>query len=58
MKILSIKEKYELKEKIAVYRFANFNIRDYALEDNEQIMSLPVYNINNKEQIGLMKVLQ
>ncbi|CAD1473512.1 unnamed protein product, partial [Heterotrigona itama] len=45
----------DMKEKIAVSRYANFNIRDYALGDSERIMSLPVYNINEKEQIGLLK---
>ncbi|KAK9307264.1 hypothetical protein QLX08_002300 [Tetragonisca angustula] len=48
-------EETDIKECLEI-GFANFNIRDYALEDNEQIMSLPVYNINKKEQIGLLKI--
>ncbi|KAF3425120.1 hypothetical protein E2986_12822, partial [Frieseomelitta varia] len=48
-------EETDIKECLEI-GYANFNIRDYALEDSEQIMSLPVYNISKKEQIGLLKV--
>lgn len=40
-----------------MHRFANFNIRDYALGSGEQIMSIPVYTPDTTEQIGLLKVL-
>ncbi|CAK9808367.1 Protein fantom [Anthophora plagiata] len=36
--------------------FANFNIREYALMDSEKFVSLPVYNPEENEQIGLLKI--
>ncbi|CAK9813800.1 Protein fantom [Anthophora quadrimaculata] len=36
--------------------FANFNIREYALMDSEKFMSLPVYDPEENEQIGLLKI--
>ncbi|KOC64845.1 X-linked retinitis pigmentosa GTPase regulator-interacting protein 1 [Habropoda laboriosa] len=36
--------------------FANFNIREYALMDSEKFVSLPVYDPDENEQIGLLKV--
>lgn len=38
------------------FRYAIFNIRDYALGDGEMIVSLPVFGTIENEQIGLLKV--
>ncbi|XP_076762252.1 uncharacterized protein LOC143430136 [Xylocopa sonorina] len=36
--------------------YAHLNIREYMLEDNEKVVSLPIFSMNEDEQIGFLKV--
>ncbi|PBC31667.1 Protein fantom [Apis cerana cerana] len=54
-----IPEETDMKECVEIgndYRYANFNIRDYALGEAKKYNLLPIYDIEEHEQIGVLKV--
>ncbi|XP_076666397.1 uncharacterized protein LOC143367990 [Andrena cerasifolii] len=50
-----VPEETDTKECLEV-GYAYFNIREYALADTESILSLPIYNADETENVGLLKI--
>lgn len=52
-----IPEETDMKECVEI-GYANFNIRDYALGEAKKYNLLPIYDIEEHEEIGMLKLVR